>query len=199
MAAAGVSRVPEDRLVPWFRQRPRWALGVSAALFVIVFAARLLAGDAEDAVSLLYALPVALVAVSFGRTAGIVAGLLGVLLVVVWAVAADADMSLVGWASRMVPLLLLGGLVGDASDRLAGAEARHRQLEAAAQRQRDAVEINDTLIQGMAASKWALEAGRYEAGLRLLEETIQLGERLVSKLLRDSGMGLDGHRPPQRD
>jgi signal transduction histidine kinase len=199
MAAAGESRVPEDRLVPWFRQRPGWALGVAAALFVIVFAARLLAGDAEDAVSLLYALPVALVAVSFGRRAGITAGLLGVLLVVVWAVAVDADMSLVGWASRVVPLLLLGGLVGDASDRLADAESQRRELESAAQRQRDAVEINDTLIQGMAATKWALEAGRYDAGLRTLEETIQLGERLVSKLMRDSGMGPDGHRPPHRE
>lgn len=82
MRVIGVSRRSD---VPWFRDRARWAIAAAVALFVAVFAMRLLIGDSEDAVGLLYALPVALVAVAFGRAAGIAAGLLAVVLVLTWA------------------------------------------------------------------------------------------------------------------
>jgi hypothetical protein len=182
--------------LPWFRDRPALTVGVAAVLFVAVFAVRLLVGDVEDALNLLYTLPVALVAMAFGRNAGIGAGLLAVVLVGAWVLIDDVDLSPLGWASRVVPLLLLGGLLGDASDRLVMADARQRALEAAAQRHRDATEVNDTLIQGMAAARWALEAGRHESGLRTLTQTLEHGHELVSKLLREADMGLDGHRPP---
>ena len=195
MRVIGVSRRSD---VPWFRDRARWAIAAAVALFVAVFAMRLLIGDAEDAVGLLYALPVALVAVAFGRAAGIAAGLLAVVLVLTWAAVLEVDLTALGWASRVVPLLLLGGLLGDASDRLAVAEARQRAMDAAEQRHREATEINDTLIQGMAAAKWALEAGRHNVGISTLDATLEVGQELVSKLLREADMGLDGHRPPQR-
>lgn len=195
MRFIGTSRRSE---MPWFRDRARWAIAVAVALFVAVFAVRLLIGDAQDAVGLLYALPVALVAVAFGRAAGVAAGLLAVVLVLSWAVALEVDLTALGWASRVVPLLLLGGLLGDASDRLALAGARQLAMDAAEQRHREATEINDTLIQGMAAAKWALEAGRYEVGLSTLDATLEVGHELVSKLLREADMGLNGHRPPQR-
>lgn len=54
---------------------------------------------------------------------------------------------------------------------------------------RQAVEVNDSLIQGMAAAKWAIEAGNHDLGLRTLEETIEAGQRMVSQLIRESGMG----------
>jgi hypothetical protein len=184
--------------VPWFRARPRSVLGVAAVLFLAVFVLRLSVGGPVDAINMLYALPIALVALAFGRTAGVVAGLLGVALVGAWAMVDDVSLSVLGWASRILPMLLLGWLLGDASDRLALADARQRVLEAAAQRHRDATEVNDTLVQGMAAAKWALEAGRYESGLKTLEETLQVGHELVSKLMRDAEMGLDGYRPPAR-
>lgn len=185
--------------MPWFRSRPAWAMGVAAAMFAGVFALRLSMGNAQDAVNMLYSLPIALVALAFGRNAGIASGLLATVLVGAWVAIAEIDLSPLGWASRLIPLLLLGGLLGDASDRLAAADARHRVLEAAAQRHRDATEVNDTLVQGMAAAKWALEAGRYESGINTLAETLQLGHELVSKLMRDADMGLNGHRPPVRD
>lgn len=183
---------------PWFRERPGWTVAVAAALFATVFAVRLVHGGPVDAINLLLTLPVALLALAFGRTAGLLAGLLAVALVAVWILVSDIDLSALGWASRIVPLLLLGGLLGDASDRLAAANARQRALEAAVQRQRDAAEVNDTLVQGMSAAKWALEAGRHEAGLRTLEDTLVLGHELVSKLLREADLGLDGQRPPRR-
>ncbi len=184
---------------PWFRAQPLWTLAVAGVLFVAVFTMRLTVGDATDAVNLLYALPVSLVALAFGRKAGVAAGVAGVALVSGWALLAGADLSVLGWTSRMVPLLLLGYLVGDASDRLEAADQRERTYAAVAQRHRDATEVNDTLVQGMAAAKWSLEAGRHETALKTLEDTLELGHELVSKLMRDADMGLDGHRPPARD
>lgn len=192
--AAAQTRSP----APWFRAQPRWTVAVAGVLYAAVFILRMTAGVPNDAINMLYALPIALVALAFGRKAGVAAGLLAVALVVLWAVLDAAGLSALGWASRITPLLLLGVLLGDASDRLAEAERRERAFEAAAQRHRDATEVNDTLIQGMAAAKWALEAGRTEAGLRTLDETITLGHQLVSELLRDADMGVNGHRPPVR-
>lgn len=193
-----VSREPREG-PPWFHRRPRVTVAVAIALFAAVLALRLSVGRTDDAVNMLYTLPIALVALAFGRRAGILAGIAGVALVVVWVLVRDVDLSPLGWASRALPLLLLGGLLGDASDRLAAAESRHRELEAAAQRHRDATEVNDTLVQGMAAAKWAIEAGRHDAGLKTLGDTLTLGHDLVSKLMRDADMGIDGHRPPVRD
>jgi len=85
-------------------------------------------------------------------------------------------------------------LLGDASDRLRLANQRWRRLEAAAQRHRDAVEINDTLVQGMVAAMWSLESGRHDDGVRTLGETITVGHDLVSKLMRDTDMGVSGRR-----
>ncbi|MFP5348011.1 MAG: hypothetical protein ACLGIA_13415 [Actinomycetes bacterium] len=171
---------------PWFRAHPRATVAVAAALFVAVFVLRLSVGTVTDVVSMLFTLPIALLAVAFGLRAGIAAGLVGVALVVAWDVLADAGISPVGWMSRAVPLLLLGGLLGDAADRLRASEAHRRHLVAAAERHRDAVEINDTVVQGITAAKWALEAGNVEGGLEILSDTLSTSQRLVSDLLRNS-------------
>ncbi len=183
---------------PWFRARPRTALVVAALLFTVVLAVRFSVEDPVEAVSMLYVLPVALVALAFGRRAGLAAGFVALGLVAFWVAVVGTELSVVGWVARLVPFVVLGWLLGDASDRLEAAESRRAALEAAAQRHRDATEVNDTLIQGMAAAKWALEAGRTESGLQTLGETIELGHQLVSELLRDADMGVNGHRPPVR-
>jgi hypothetical protein len=134
-------------------------------LFAGVLALRLLTGTAVDAYSMLYALPVALVATTFGLRGGTLAGLAAVGLTVVWAVAQDVSLTATGWASRAVPLLLLGVLVGHATDRERRAASEHRLLEEAAMLHREAIEINDSLVQGMAAARWSLDAARWiEAG-----------------------------------
>lgn len=184
---------------PWFRVRPGLALAVAGALYVLVFALRMARGaDAADATNMLYTLPIALVAIGFGRLAGLVAGILGIALTGLWTVLLHVDLTGYGWASRALPMVLLGLLVGDASGRIRAGEMYRRSLEGAAQRHRDAVEINDTLVQGMAAVKWSLEAGRVEAALAQLNDTLETGHALVSDLMREAGMGLNGHRPRPR-
>ena len=177
---------------PWFRQRPIVALAVAGVLYASVLALRLLAGGSADAYTLLFVFPVALVAVTFGLRAGLAAGVVAVSLIVVWVVVDDVSLNLVGWGARILPLLLLGALLGDASDRLRRAEEEKRRLESAALLYREAIEINDSLVQGIAAARWALEAGRVDAGLRTLEQTIVQAEELVSGLIRQAGMGGSG-------
>lgn len=180
---------------PWFRGRPRTTLVIVGVLFAAVFTVRVVVGGADEAVAMLYTLPIALVAVAFGRGAGLAAGAVGVGLVATWAFLEEVSISPLGWAARVVPLLLLGGLLGDATDRLRRSEAERMALELAARRHRDAIEINDTIVQGMAAAKWSLEAGNVEGGLATLSETLRLSRQLVSELLRNSGTEPSGVAP----
>lgn len=186
--------VPAAVRGPWFRARPAAATAVAAALFAGVFALRVAGGTAADVTSMLYVLPVALLAVAFGVRTGLAAGAAAVALIGIWSAVERVTFTPLGWVARVVPLLLLGYLLGDASDRLRRVEAERRALEAAAQRHRDAVEINDTVVQGMTAAKWALELGNTAAGLRALEDTIRLSRQLVSDLLKDADMSPTGPR-----
>jgi hypothetical protein len=168
---------------PWYRQRPRVAVTVAALLFAGVFALRLAVGGSEDAISMLYVLPIALVSLAFGAQAGVGAGVCAVALVEAWAVLGDVDLTPVGWLSRATPLLLLGLLVGVASDQQRIAARRDRELAAVLALQREAAEINDTIVQGLAASKWRLECGDVDRGLATLTETMATAQALVSSLL----------------
>ena len=179
---------------PWFRGRPVLTLGIAVALFAAVLALDFAADAVEDPVTLLFCLPVALLAVAFGLRAGLLAGLASVLLVAVWVGTAQVHLSTRGWATRVLPMLLLGVLLGDAVDRLRRSEDERRRLAAAAQRHRDAVEFNDSVLQGLSAAKWALEAGRTDRGLEIIDQTQATAQELVSDLLRDADMGVTGHR-----
>jgi hypothetical protein len=162
---------------------------LAVVMFAGVLVLRLSAGSPEDAYSMLYALPIALVATALGRRAGAVAGIVAVGLTIVWSVAEDVALTPTGWASRVVPMLLLGVLLGNASDRIQRSEERRVQLEAAALLHRQAIEINDSIVQGIAAAKWSLEAGDTTAGSALLDQTLARAHALVSELIRQAGMG----------
>jgi hypothetical protein len=58
-----------------------------------------------------------------------------------------------------------------------------RRFEHAVARHREAVEINDALVQRAAVAKWALEAGDEERALAILDQTVGAGQRLVTALL----------------
>jgi glucose-6-phosphate-specific signal transduction histidine kinase len=180
---------------PWFSREPAVALVVIGVLYLAVFLLRMLAGSPVDAYSMLYVLPVALAAAAFGRNGGVIASLVAVLLIVAWAVTRDVTLSPSGWASRLVPILLLGYLLGLAVDRVRRAEADRSRMEIAALLHREAIEINDSLIQQMTAARWALEAGQTESSERILADAIADAQRLVSSLIKRSGLGLHVERP----
>jgi hypothetical protein len=174
---------------PWFRRHIGFAASVAGVLYVAVFILQFLIGTPVDADSALYALPVALLASAAGLRAGILAGFIGVGLTLLGAVTQQVALSPAGWASRVLPLLILGILLGHATDRQRQAEVERRRLEIAALLHREAIEVNDSLVQGMAAAKWSLDAGQIEAGGQILSQTIVLGDRMVSGLIRRAGMG----------
>jgi hypothetical protein len=186
---------------PWFRRHPGLALMVAGALYAAVLFLRLLTGTPTDAYSMLYALPVALLAITFGLRAGAAAGLVAVGLTLFWTLVKDVSLTPTGLASRLLPLLLLGVLLGQAAGRTRRAEMARRRLEAAAQLYRQAIEINDSLVQGMAAAKWSLDSGRVDHGREILDETLVQAQELVSQLIRRADMGarserLDKHAHP---
>lgn len=181
---------------PWFRRRPGLAVAVAVALFAGVLALRLSTNHPDDDVSLLYCLPIALLGITLGLRGGLVGGVVGIALVAVWTGVSEVTLDTLGWSARAMPMLLLGGLLGHASDRLTAAEDERRRFESAAQRHREAVEINDSIVQGLAAAKWSLEAGRIERGLDVINQTLGSAQAMVSDLLRDAEMQPGGRNAP---
>lgn len=185
-----VSRSAGPVYEPWFSRRPGLALLGIAVLFTTVMILRVVLGDdASVGVTLFYVVPISLAALTWGRRAGLIAVGVALTLLVLWVLVDDVHLTLLGWATRIVPMVLAGLLLGDTSDRLRRAERAHQQQMERELLHRQAVEVNDSLIQGMAAAKWAIEAGNHDLGLRTLEETIEAGQRMVSQLIRESGMG----------
>jgi len=106
------------------RLRSEWAtLVVAVLLFAAVTAARFVTSDVGTAVGFLYAIPISLVAVRFGGRAGIAAGLVACALLAWWAEIHAAQLTFVGYATRTVVLVGVGGLVGVLVERRARAQA----------------------------------------------------------------------------
>jgi hypothetical protein len=168
---------------PWFKARPRIALGVAGALFAAVVAAGASSISDHHDVSTLLVLPVALVALTVGLRLGLAAGLLGA---VAGTLMSDLEPTSIDMLIRSMPIVLLGGLLGYASDRLRDGAARERRAAAALLLQREAAEINDRVVQELAVVKWRLEAGDADAALELLTDTIDTAQALVSEMLRSA-------------
>lgn len=174
---------PAHEWGPWFRRRPRVAVVVAATMAAGVFALRLADSNSEDAVSVLYVLPVALVALAFGFRVGVVTGLAGVGLVVGGSLVEGDALSLLGWATRITPLVLLGTLLGMASDQQRAADERERHWSRVALLQREAAEINDGIVQGLATAKLALELDQTQMTREALESTLASARGLITELL----------------
>lgn len=183
---------------PWFRRHPKVAAIVAGGLFVAITVAQFVVGDERDAIGLLFSLPVALLALAFGQWAGLGAAAVGVALVSAWSVADDAAIGVTGWVARVVPLALLGLLVGRAADEQRTAEADRLRLAVAETHRRDAAEINDLIVQRVAAARWSIEAGRTEAALEELQHVMEVSQRLVADLLADHKVAerMRSRRPP---
>jgi len=144
---------------------------------------------AREPLGMAAALPTALAAVTFGRRGGVVGGCGTLALFAVWAATGGRDVDVAGWVGAAA-LLAMGVLLGGAMDDLDTSEARARCAEATAAaaeevaaRHRAATEINDRIVQEVAVAKWALESGRVEQAVSILDEAVGAGQRLVSELL----------------
>jgi hypothetical protein len=70
-------------------------------------------------------------------------------------------------------------------DRATGLLRSDALVEDMRQRQRHALELNDSIVQGLAAAKMSFEVGRDEDGLRMLEATLARARAIVTGLLGD--------------
>jgi len=107
---------------------------VALALFAVVFALRFIREQPGDGITFLYVIPIILLAIEFGRRAGILAGLAALLLYVIWSVIDPADVTTVSYVTRAISYVVVGALTGQMADRLrttaeaAATAARHVEL-----------------------------------------------------------------------
>jgi hypothetical protein len=69
-------------------------------------------------------------------------------------------------------------------------------------RARQALELNDDIVQGLVVAKYALEQGRQDEGQRAVEETLKKARLIISDLLgvqdEESALGKLGHLRRER-
>jgi glucose-6-phosphate-specific signal transduction histidine kinase len=165
-----------------------WAVPVAALIFAAILLARLWITGPADGVGMFCTVPIAVLALAYGVRGGAVGTAVGMGFLELWMEFTDAPVSYLGWAARSVPLLLVGLLLGAVIDRLRATDYERLRLLAASARHREAVEINDTIVQQVSAAKWSLESGNTEHALHILSDTVELGHRLVSDHIRDSDL-----------
>jgi PAS domain S-box-containing protein len=108
-------------------------IGAAASLLAGVFTLGFVEADPAEAVSVLYTLPIALVAVEFGAAAGVCAAACALGLFGLWVAVDDIEVGVLGFVTRGSGFFLLGGLLGHFSSRLRAAyetvHRREQQLE----------------------------------------------------------------------
>src|SRR5437762_202986 len=103
---------------------PRVAIATSVALYAGIFALRFIITEAVDSIAVLYVLPVALLAVTFGPMAGLIGAFAGMTLLSVTVVVTHPHFTTLGWISMAAALSLLGWLLGATADRLRSTQRR---------------------------------------------------------------------------
>jgi signal transduction histidine kinase len=115
------------------RRRPlsqrRLAVAAAALLFAGGFALRLAVDDPGALVANFYAVPIALLAATFGLRAGLAAAGLAFALVFAWGALTDTHVSALGYTTRGAVFVLVGATVGWYAERLPRAAARGRGAE----------------------------------------------------------------------
>jgi glucose-6-phosphate-specific signal transduction histidine kinase len=190
---------PEGASFPWYRSHSYAALLIAAGLFAGVSVARYFSDGSGEAIDILYSLPIALLAMSFGLRGGLVGAAVGFSLFAIFELADGAgDIDATGWIARAAGLLLLGVLLGRATDQIRAGQRRalaeqeqRRRLQETAHRQREALEISDSILQHLVAAKWMVERGRDEDAVEILTSTLETGQRMVAELLPIRHGGFD--------
>ncbi len=109
-------------------ERRRVVLASAAMLVLAIFVLRELTGGTGQALSLLYVIPVALVALELGLPAGVICALTALALIAVWDVTRDVDLGAMAIAIRGLIFLTVGALAGRFSDRMRASQPRQEHL-----------------------------------------------------------------------
>lgn len=129
------SKSQRDRVwapsLSWLIERRGVAAATASVLFAAIFVGRVTFGTLADGLSLLYVIPVVLVATTFGVRGGLMAGVVAFLLSGAGTAVAGAPVTLLGHVNRALVFLFVGGLTGRFATDLRALEsesARHFEL-----------------------------------------------------------------------
>lgn len=103
-------------------------LGAALALFAAVFVAGQLTTSPTQSITLLYVVPIALVALELGIVAGLGAAALAFALLLVRMVTIDIDIGALGAVTRATAFVAVGGIAGRFSDRMRATHEQQRRL-----------------------------------------------------------------------
>ena len=95
-------------------------LAFALALFAAITAARFASDNPADAIGILFVVPIAMIALDFRWPAGLVAGVVGTLITVLWALSQHMPVTIVGYGARTVAFVSVGigiGIVADQRER----------------------------------------------------------------------------------
>ncbi len=172
-------------------ERPRPVMWTAALLFVAISVLRWFVDRNGQAAALLYVVPIALLALCFGRRAGIAAALAGAALFSVFAIfRGQGDLDFTGWVDPIAVMFVAGCLLGGVSSQAtenahtARIEAdRRARLEDLCGRQQEALEVSDAMVQGAAVARWMIECGETGQAMDALSRTVSDCMRRLSPLL----------------
>lgn len=122
--AAGASELGANaagaapRVLPWSRST---IVAIGLALFVLVASARLATDSSSTVLTMLYVLPIALLAIEFGLPGGLLSALTAIALLVAWVLLGKVDLATHEVLLRCTLLAILGVGFGLLGDRLAQA------------------------------------------------------------------------------
>jgi hypothetical protein len=153
-------------------------LVAAAAGFAAVFGLAMWIDDPRQAITVLYVVPIALVALATGVRAGVVAALLASALVAVWVAVGDVEIGMSGWISRLVAFFLIALLVGR-YEQLARETVRQRLEE------RAAAEVQEGVVQSLVIATYELRRGDSSAAESAVEDALGAAKEIISARLPD--------------
>ena len=160
---------------PWEDRR---ALLVAVVLFAAITVLRVIVESPREAITVLYVIPVALVAVQYGLVAGLVAALVAFAAFAIWDQASDAGVTAIGYLSRGGAFVGVGAVVGLLSERLRRAERRVARLA-------DAEDFSSSVVQELTVAHLALERGETAEAREAVARTLRTAVAMVGDHLPD--------------
>jgi protein-histidine pros-kinase len=107
--------------------RPRWqAIAAAVAAFAVVFVLRLIDHNSDDGVTLLYVVPIAILAIELGAVGGFLGAVVACGLLGIWVAVDDTHLTVIGFLTRAIVFFTVGLALGAAVDRL-GSALRERE------------------------------------------------------------------------
>ena len=162
-------------------------LAIAGVLFVAIVAARVLATDPSDGWLFLLIVPIAIVAIEYAFVGGALMATLASLAVVVLKLSDAMTYSTLGIIVRIAAFYFAGAGVGYLSAERRRREGEIGELERRARTHREALELNDDVIQGLAVAKMALEMGDADKARTTLEATLKRAQEIASERLTHEG------------